>query len=86
MKKIQWLKIYDSTSLKTKYADKYLVREHIKETIGEKYLISLIAVYDKADDINFDILLDQFVIKYYHESGYVIIVKNKEKTIQKFNS
>lgn len=89
--KIQWLKIYDSSSLKTKYADKYLVRKHIKETIGEKYLIPLIAVYDKAGDINFDILPDQFVIKCNHGSGYVIIVRNKEElnkeeTIQKLNS
>ena len=40
--KIQWLKLFDRTPLHTKCADKYLVREYIKEIIGEKYLIPLI--------------------------------------------
>ena len=75
--KIQWLKLYDSTPLKTRLADKYLVRDWVKEKIGEQYLIPLLGVYDKFEDIDFNKLPNQFVIKCNHGSGYNIIVKDK---------
>lgn len=75
--KIQWLKLYDSTPIKTRLTDKYLVRDWIKEKIGEEYLIPLLGVYDKFEDINFDKLPNQFVIKCNHGSGWNIIVKDK---------
>lgn len=71
--KIQWLKLYDSTPLKTRLADKYQVREWIKEKIGEKYLIPLLGVYDSFDKIDFSKLPQQFVIKCNHGSGWNII-------------
>lgn len=77
--KMQWLKIFNATPIKTLLADKYLVREWIKEKIGEKYLIPLLGVYDKFEDINFDKLPNQFVIKCNHGSGWNIIVKDKSK-------
>lgn len=77
--KIQWLKLYDSTPIKTKLADKYLVRDWVKEKIGEKYLITLLGVYDKFEEIDFDKLPNQFVIKCNHGSGWNIIVKDKSK-------
>ncbi len=77
--KIQWLKLYDSTPIKTRLADKYLVREWVKEKIGEQYLIPLLGVYDKFEDIDFDKLPNQFVIKCNHGSGWNIIVKDKLK-------
>ena len=57
--KIQWLKLYDSTPIKTRLADKYLVRDWVKEKIGEEYLIPLLGVWDKFDDIDFDKLPDR---------------------------
>ena len=75
--KIQWLKLYDSTPLKSRLADKYSVRDWIKEKIGEKYLVPLLGVYDKFDDIDFTKLPNRFVIKCTHGSGYNIIVKDK---------
>lgn len=75
--KIQWLKLYDSTPIKTRLADKYLVRDWVKEKIGEEYLIPLLGVYDKFDDIDFEKLPDKFVMKCNHGSGYNIIVKDK---------
>ena len=75
--KIQWLKLYDSTPIKTRLADKYLVREWVAEKIGEKYLIPLLGVYDSFDQIDFDSLPDRFVIKCNHGCTYNIIVKNK---------
>lgn len=76
--KIQWLKLYDSTAEKSRLADKYLVRDWIKEKIGEEYLIPLLGVWEKFDDIDFDILPDQFVLKANHGSGWNIIVHDKE--------
>lgn len=77
--KIQWLKLYDSTPLKTKLADKYLVREWIAEQIGEQYLIPLLGVWDNFDEIDFDQLPDQFVLKTNHGSGGNIIVPDKSE-------
>lgn len=89
--KIQWLKLYDSTPEKTRLADKYLVREWVKEKIGEEYLIPLLGVWSKFDDIDFDTLPDQFVLKANHGSGWNVIVKDKaslniEATRIKFNN
>ncbi len=77
--KINWMKLYDSTGLKTKLADKYEVRQWVAEKIGEQYLVPLIGVWENFDDINFDLLPDQFVLKCNHGSGMNIIVDNKEE-------
>ena len=75
--KIQWLKLYDSTPIKTRLADKYLVRDWVKEKIGEEYLIPLLGVYDNFDEIDFGKLPNQFVIKCNHGCGYNILVRDK---------
>lgn len=77
--KIQWIKLFDATPIKTRLADKYLVRDWVKEKIGEKYLIPLLGVYDKFEEIDFDKLPEKFVIKCNHGCAYNIIVKNKSK-------
>ena len=77
--KIQWLKLYDSTPLKTRLADKYLVREWVKEKIGEEYLIPLLGVWSDFDEIDFGKLPDQFVLKATHGSGWNIVVRDKSK-------
>lgn len=89
--KIQWLKLYDSTPLKTRLADKYLVREWVKEKIGEKYLVPLLGVWDSFDDIDFDALPQRFVLKANHGCGWNLIVKDKnqldlEDAREKFNT
>lgn len=77
--KIQWLKLYNHDPLITKCADKYLAREYIKEKVGEKYLVPLLGVWDNPDDINFDSLPNQFVLKVNWGWGQNIIVKDKSK-------
>lgn len=77
--KIQWLKLYDSTPLKTKLADKYLVRDWVKEKIGEKYLVPLLGVWDNFDEIDFDKLPNKFVLKCNHSAGWNWIVTDKNK-------
>lgn len=73
------MKLYDSTPLKTKLADKYLVREYVKEKIGEEYLVSLLGVWDKFDDIDFNKLPNKFVLKCNHGSGWNMVVTDKSK-------
>jgi hypothetical protein len=75
--KIQWLKLYDSTPIKSLLADKYNVREWIKEKIGNQYLVPLLGVWDRFDDINFNVLPNRFVLKATHGSAMNIIVKDK---------
>lgn len=75
--KLQWLKLYDRKSEYTQMVDKYGVREYIASTIGEEYLIPLIGVWDSLDEIDFDSLPDQFVLKSTHDSGGVVVCKNK---------
>ncbi len=75
--KLNWIKLYDHNPLYTKLADKLAVREYVKERIGEEYLIPLIGVWDKVDDIDFDSLPDQFVLKCTHDSESAIICKDK---------
>lgn len=77
--KLQWLKLHDRKPEYTRYVDKYEVRSYIKETIGEEYLIPLIGVYNSFDEIDFDILPNQFVLKPNHTSGNVYICKDKSK-------
>lgn len=73
--KLQWLKLYDRNPIYTKMVDKYEAREYIKDKAGEKYLIPLIGIYDKFDDIDFDKLPNQFVMKCTHDSGGLVICK-----------
>lgn len=75
--KIQWRILRDRKDIYTRLADKYLVREYVREKIGEKYLIKLLGVYEKAEDINYDNLPNKFVLKCNHDSGSVIICKDK---------
>ena len=75
--KIQWLKVYNNTPIKTTLTDKYLVRDWVKERIGEKYLTKLLGVWDDFDDIDFDTLPDQFVLKTNHGCKMNYIVTDK---------
>jgi len=76
--KLQWLKLYDRNPAYTQMVDKYAVREYIKNTIGEEYLIPLLGVWDSFDEIDFDALPEQFVLKTNHDSGTVVICKDKK--------
>lgn len=76
--KLNWLKLHDRKDIYTKMADKYEVREIIKERLGEDYLIPLLGVWDRVEDIDFSKLPEQFVLKCTHDSGSVIICKDKK--------
>lgn len=76
--KIQWLKIYDTTSLKSKLTDKYQVREWIHEKIGSKHLIPLLGVWDTFEDISFSSLPQKCILKCNHGSNMNLIVNRTE--------
>jgi len=75
--KLQWLKLNDRRPERTSYVDKYAVRKYIKDIIGEEYLVPLLGVYDKFEDIDFKELPNQFVLKCTHDSGGLVICKDK---------
>jgi len=77
--KIQWMKLYDTDIRRTNLSDKYLVREWVANTIGEQYLIPILGVWDSFDEIDFDSLPDQFVLKANHGCGWNVIVHEKAK-------
>ncbi len=77
--KLQWLKIYDRNPLYTKMQDKYAVREYISNVIGDEYLIPLLGTWNNANDIEFDLLPDQFVLKCNHDCASVVICRDKKK-------
>ena len=75
--KLQWMKLHDHNPKYTEYADKYKVREHIAQVLGEEYLIPLIGVYNTPDEIPYELLPDKFVLKCNHGAGYNYICKKK---------
>ena len=77
--KLQWLKLNDRKNIYTTMVDKYEAKKYVKNIIGEQYIISTIGVYDKFDDIDFDKLPKQFVMKCTHDSGGLVICKDKAK-------
>ncbi len=78
--KLQWLKLHDRNPEYTMMVDKYRVREYIADKIGEEYLIPLLGVWDDPDDIDFEKLPNQFVLKCNHNSGLgMCICRDKSK-------
>ncbi len=76
--KIQWLKLYDRDPLYPRLVDKYEVRSFIAEKLGPEYSIPLVGgPWDSPEEIDFDALPDQFVLKCTHDSGGLIICRDK---------
>ena len=75
--KLQWLKVYDRNPEYTKMVDKYEAKKYVAERIGEEYIIPTLGVWNRFDDIDFDQLPDQFVLKCTHDSGGLVICRDK---------
>ncbi|MBE9576228.1 ATP-grasp fold amidoligase family protein [Flavobacterium proteolyticum] len=75
--KIQWYKLNYKNPILRKLVDKYNVREFVSDKIGEKYLNTLLGVYETPNEIDFEKLPNKFVLKCVHGSGYNICVKDK---------
>ncbi len=77
--KLQWLKIYNQNPEYSRIVDKVTFKDYIKEKLGEGYTVPTLGVWEKFDDIDFDKLPDKFVLKCNHDSGGLIICKDKSK-------
>lgn len=75
--KLQWLKLHDRRPEYTTMVDKSLVKDYVAERIGSDYVIPTLGVWDRFEDINLDLLPDQFVLKCTHDSGGLVICRNK---------
>lgn len=72
--KLQWLKLHDHNPLYTTMVDKYAVKKYVADKIGEQYIIPTLGVWEHFDEIDFDKLPNQFVLKCTHDSGSIVVV------------
>jgi len=79
--KIQWLKLFNRNPKYTIMVDKYLVRDYVKQKIGEQYLVPLLGVWKNSKDINFEKLPNQFVIKCNHNSGLGMCICKEKNSL-----
>lgn len=82
--KLNWQKVYDHNPLYTIMVDKYAAKDYVARIIGEQYIIPTLGCWGKPEDIDWDALPNRFVLKTNHDSGGVVLVKNKE-TVNKKN-
>lgn len=75
--KLQWLKLYDRNPVYTDMVDKYKVKEYIGNIIGKKYIIPTLGIWEQFDDIDFNKLPDKFVLKCTHDSGGLVVCRDK---------
>ena len=76
--KLQWLKINNRRDIYTVMVDKFDAKRYVASIIGEEYIIPTLGVYERFDDIDFNKLPNQFVIKCTHDSGGLVICKDKK--------
>lgn len=75
--KMQWLKLYNRQPIHTQMVDKYEVKKYVAKKIGEEYVIPTLGVWEHFGEIDFEKLPNQFVLKCTHDSGGLIICKDK---------
>lgn len=76
--KLQWLKLYDHNPEYTTMVDKYEAKKYVAERIGQEYIIPTLGAWDSFDEIDFDSLPDRFVLKCTHDSGGLVICRDKK--------
>lgn len=75
--KLQWLKLHDRNPLYTTLVDKYAVKKYVADMIGEQYIIPTLGVWDSFEQIDFGALPERFVLKCTHDSGGLVICRDK---------
>ena len=76
--KLQWLKLYDRNPDYCLMVDKYEAKNYVANIIGPEHIIPTIGIYESIEDIPWDSLPKQFVMKCTHDSGGIVICKDKE--------
>lgn len=75
--KLQWLKLYDRRPEYVRMVDKYEGKQYIVSAIGERYVIPTLGVWNHFDEIDFNTLPNRFVLKCTHDSGGLVICRDK---------
>ena len=75
--KLQWLKVNFRDPIQTVMVDKHEAKHFIAQRVGNQYIIPTISVWNSVDDIDLDRLPNQFVLKCTHDSGGIVICKDK---------
>lgn len=81
--KLQWLKLFDHNPAYTKMVDKYEAKKYVEGMIGSQYIIPTLGIWNRPEDINWNSLPNQFVLKVTHDSGGIIICRDKSKLDKK---
>lgn len=76
--KLQWLKLHDQRSEYSTMVDKYDAKKYVADIIGEEYIIPTLGIYNSFEEIDFELLPQQFVLKCTHNSGGIVICKDKD--------
>lgn len=76
--KLQWLKLHDRKPIYTTMVDKYEAKKYAANIIGEEHIIPTYGVWNSFDEIDFDMLPRQFVLKCTHDSGGIAICRDKK--------
>lgn len=77
--KLQWLKLHDKRPEYTKMVDKIEAKDYVASIVGKKYIIPTIGIWNDVEEIDWDTLPNQFVIKSTSDSGGVVVCKDKSK-------
>ena len=77
--KLQWLKLYDRKPEYSTMVDKAAAKEYVAQRIGQEYIIPTLGVWERFDDIDFDRLPEKFVLKCTHDSGGLVICRDRSK-------
>jgi len=79
--KLQWLKLYNRQSRYTMMVDKYAVKDYVASVVGKEYVIPTIGIWQRPEEIDFDTLPDQFVLKTTHGGGNTGVIICKDKSV-----
>lgn len=81
--KLQWLKLNDRKPEYTEMVDKFMAKKYVASIIGQEHIIPTLGVWSRFDDIDFDKLPTQFVLKCTHDSGGLVVCKDKSNLNKK---
>lgn len=77
--KLIWLQLYDHDPVYTLLSDKYKVKDFVTKTIGPRYVVPVIGVWDSVEKIPFSDLPEEYVLKCNHDCGSIFIKRKGER-------
>lgn len=80
--KQQWLKLHDRNPMYTMMVDKYEARNYVGKLIGDQYLVPLLGVWNRPEEIDFRALPSQFVLKCNHNSEVFICLDKSKADVE----